>query len=384
MNSLQKWIIINLSFTRTFTDNDISSFSKDLCSQASEMGMNIRPQSLIVKISKTDDFNPKTTFKGIKAKIQQKFSDLQMILFITPNKSDPFSDDIYSEIKLLGDVDKGFATQCVNVANIWNERSRDRKRKWNRSYLRQLMLKINPKLGGTNVALHESTPAMPSILKDKSLMIIGADVNHPAPADRITPSIAAVVGSYDNEFSHYFTTVSMQPKSREEMIQKFDKMVIEIINNFKKERNNSLPQKIIVFRDGVSEGQFQHVIDNEYSLLEKAFKSFGPNYNPKTTFIIVQKRHHTRFVPKQVYNSSDPNPRYQNISPGTVVEKSITHKTDFDFYLCSHEGRLVCILKSFLFNYKFINKIYLRARVVPRITTYWKIKISSTPTICVK
>jgi eukaryotic translation initiation factor 2C len=352
---LKKWIIVNLSFTQSFTDTNIDLFAKELRSQALEMGMIIRPQSLIVKISKTDDFNPKTTFKGIKAKIQQKFSDIQMILFITPNKSDPFSDDIYSEIKLLGDVDKGFATQCVNVANIWNERSHDRKRKWNRSYLRQLMLKINPKLGGTNVALHESTPAMPSILKDMSLMIIGADVNHPAPADRITSSIAAVVGSYDNEFSHYFTTVSMQPKSREEMIQEFDKMVIEIINNFKKERNNCLPQKVIVFRDGVSEGQFQHVIDNEYSLLEKAFKSFGPNYNPKITFIVVQKRHHTRFVPKQVYNSSDPNPRFQNISPRTVVKKSITHKTDFDFYLCSHEGRLVCILKIFLFNYKFIN-----------------------------
>ncbi len=348
--SLEKWIIVNLSFTQSFTDTNIELFAKELCSQALEMGMKVMPQSTIAKINKTNNFNPKITFNGIKTRIQQSFRGIQMILFITPNKSDPFSDDIYSEIKLLGDVDKGFATQCVNVANIWNGR-----RKWNRSYLRQLMLKINPKLGGTNVALHESTPAMPSILKDKSLMIIGSDVNHPAPADRITPSIAAVVGSYDNEFSHYFTTVSMQPKSREEMIQKFDKMVIEIINNFKKQRNDSLPQKIIVFRDGVSEGQFQHVIDNEYSLLEKAFKSFGPNYNPKITFIIVQKRHHTRFVPKQVYNSSDPNPRFQNISPGTVVEKSITHKTDFDFYLCSHEGRLVCILRSFLFNHKFIN-----------------------------
>jgi len=339
VNSLQKWIIINLSFTRTLTDNDISSFAKDLGSQASEMGMNIRPQSLIVKINKTNDFNPKTTFKGIKAKIQQNFSDIQMILFITPNKSDPFSDDIYSEIKLLGDVDKGFATQCVNVANIWNGR-----RKWNRSYLRQLMLKINPKLGGTNVALHENTPAMPSILKDKSLMIMGADVNHPAPADRITPSIAAAVGSFDNEFTNYYTTVSMQPKSREEMIKKLDQMVYDILVNYRNHQKK-LPQKIIVYRDGVSEGQFQHVIDNEYSLLEKAFKSFGPNYNPKITFIIVQKRHHARFVPK---------------------------------------GRLVCVFKSFLFNYKFINKLYLRARVVPRITTYWKIKISSMPTICVK
>jgi len=334
---LQKWIIINLSFTQSLSDKDIESFANDLISQAKEMGMNIIQNRIIVRIN---SFSPKTTFANIKNKIKQGFAGLQMILFITPSKSDPYSDDIYSEIKLLGDVENGFATQCVNIASIWNDRSRDRKRKWNRSYLRQLMLKINPKLGGTNVALSESTQSMPAIFKDKSLMIIGADVNHPAPADRITPSISAVVGSYDNEFSNYYTTIKMQPKSREEMIKKLDQMIIELLNNYQK-CQKSLPQKIIFYRDGVSDGQFEQVIDNEYSLLQKAFKHFGPKYTPKITFIIVQKRHHTRFIPISVYKES--NPRFQNISPGTVVEKSITHKTDFDFYLCSHEGRLVSI-----------------------------------------
>jgi hypothetical protein len=75
-------------------------------------------------------------------------------------------------------------------------------------------------LGGTDVAPHQNTPAMPSIFKDKSLMIMDADVNHSAPADRITTSIAAAVGSFDNELTNYYTTVSMQPKSRVKMIKK--------------------------------------------------------------------------------------------------------------------------------------------------------------------
>jgi len=145
---------------------------------------------------------------------------------------------------------------------------------------------------------------------------------------------SGIIGSYDNEFSNYYTTTKMQPKSREEMIQKLDQMVKELLEYYQK-CQKCLPQKIIFYRDGVSDGQFQHVIDNEYALLIKAFNSFGSNYKPMVTFIIVQKRHHTRFVPKDIRD-----PKFQNISPGTVVDKSVTHKTDFDFYLCSHEGRL--------------------------------------------
>ena len=325
--SLDNWIVVNISFTESIKDTDIQAFCKELTAQASEMGMQTMPQKLIAKISK---FTPKVTFDGIKKKIKT-MAGLKMILFITPDKSDPYSDEIYSEIKLLGDVETlgGITTQCVNINSIWNRR--DKRSKWNRSYFRQLMLKVNPKLGGTNVALLD-TSLMPAIFKKKSLMIIGADVNHPAPADKINPSIAALVGSYDNEYSNYYTTVSMQPKSREEMIKFLDLMVIELLNNYKNKQKGSLPDQIIFYRDGVSEGQFQHVIDNEYPLLTQAFSKIKAGYNPKLTFIVVQKRHHTRFMTADTK---------KNVPPGTVVEKQITHKRDFDFYLCSHAGRIV-------------------------------------------
>ena len=28
----------------------------------------------------------------------------------------------------------------------------------------------------------------------------------------------------------------------------------------------------------------------------------------------------------------------QNVTPGTIVDKDITHPIEYDFYLCSHEG----------------------------------------------
>ena len=45
----------------------------------------------------------------------------------------------------------------------------------------------------------------------------------------------------------------------------------------------------------VSEGQFKHVMAQEVTALRRAFKRLDASYAPRVTFIIVQKRHHTRF-----------------------------------------------------------------------------------------
>ncbi|KAF3323257.1 Protein argonaute 7 [Carex littledalei] len=90
--------------------------------------------------------------------------------------------------------------------------------------------------------------------------------------------------------------------------------------------NKKLPSKIIFFRDGVSETQFQKVLKEELQAIRIACKRFD-GYQPLVTFTVVQKRHHTRLF------HSD-----QNVPPGTVVDTVITHPREFDFYLCSHWG----------------------------------------------
>ena len=62
------------------------------------------------------------------------------------------------------------------------------------------------------------------------------------------------------------------------------------------ERNKTLPKKVIVFRDGVSEGQFEAVLEEELPGIRKAFRAFQ-SYKPKLTIAVCRKRHHTRFFP---------------------------------------------------------------------------------------
>ncbi|KAF6157743.1 hypothetical protein GIB67_037316, partial [Kingdonia uniflora] len=70
------------------------------------------------------------------------------------------------------------------------------------------------------------------------------------------------------------------------------------------------------------------------SLSLQACQSLEPNYLPRLTFAIVQKRHQTRLI------AADRNfdGKSGNIMPGTVVDTMICHPAEFDFYLCSHAG----------------------------------------------
>ena len=56
---------------------------------------------------------------------------------------------------------------------------------------------------------------------------------------------------------------------------------------------------------------------------------------PGITFIVVQKRHHTRLF---CSNQRDQSGRAGNVPAGTTVDSNITHPTEHDFYLCSHQG----------------------------------------------
>merc|ERR1712080_275196 len=58
------------------------------------------------------------------------------------------------------------------------------------------------------------------------------------------------------------------------------------------------------------------------------------DYKPAITYVVVQKRHHTRFFPEDGHKYQKNN----NALAGTVVDHGINHPTEGDFYLLSHEG----------------------------------------------
>ncbi|KAG0700414.1 Protein argonaute-2 [Chionoecetes opilio] len=212
-------------------------------------------------------------------------------------------------------------TQCVRGINVLN---------YGPVVVSNLLLKINVKIGGTNNVLGSS----PQLLVFKSpVMIMGADVNHPSTFDKsTTPSLAAVVASVDRHASKYAVEVRHQ-KHRTEVIVDLKEMTKNLLVAFYR-KTKMKPQRIIMYRDGVSESQFSDILCSELRAMRNACTELESNYQPSMTFIVVQKRHHTRLF----CSETDGVGRAGNVPPGTTVDNTITHPTQKDFYLCSHLG----------------------------------------------
>jgi len=161
---------------------------------------------------------------------------------------------------------------------------------------------------------------------------LGADVHHPGVGNQTSPSITALVGSYNIEASKYFTIVQEQGH-RTEWIGGMESGMKQLMLNFQK-RNNKLPMHIIVYRDGVGEGGFDDIVSREVHAIKRAAESIKNDYNPKVTFILVQKRNHIRLFPEEGKGAD----RDDRLFAGTVVDQSICSPFDFDFFMCSHPG----------------------------------------------
>ncbi|CAF4418042.1 unnamed protein product, partial [Rotaria sp. Silwood2] len=142
-----------------------------------------------------------------------------------------------------------------------------------------------------------------------------------------------VVASMDAHPSRYAATVRIQ-MHRHEVIAELSTMVRELLIQFYKSTRFK-PARIILYRDGVSEGQFAHVLAHELMAVREACVRLEAAYQPGITFIVVQKRHHTRLF---CADKKEQCGKSGNIPPGTTVDVAITHPTEYDFYLCSHAG----------------------------------------------
>ncbi|RLN15945.1 uncharacterized protein C2845_PM02G02500 [Panicum miliaceum] len=246
---------------------------------------------------------------------------LELLMIVLPDAN---ASVFYGRAKRLCETELGIITQCCLPKNV---------QKGGQQYLRNLALKINVKVGGRNTVLLDALHRRIHLLTDLPTIIFGADVTHPAAGEDAAPSIAAVIASMDwPEVSKYICLVSSQGH-REEIITDLFTQVKDPQKGLVHGgmvRHVGCLITLLFFRDGVSEGQFSQVLLYEMDAIRKG-------YLPPVTFIVVQKRHHTRLFPEN-HHARDQTDRSGNILPGTVVDTKICHPSGFDFYLCSHSG----------------------------------------------
>ena len=252
-------------------------------------------------------------------------------------------DDCYGEVKLIADK-LGLATQCCKMRKL---------QKLPRGYSQNIMLKVNTKLGGINhtlvsrlasgrlpagaPAVYQDPPASIAWVFDKPCMLVGIDVSH-GETFTSQESVAAVVASMDGKAGQYAAHISVQT-ARVEMVSSLEDAMVSLLTTFRQKNNDRMPSTIIVYRDGVGEGQFTQVTTIELNAIRGAVQLMGYTAEAvKIVIVICQKSHHTRFV----YEEPTPGGRtYINPCPGLCIDasggvNSIASARLNEFYLNSH------------------------------------------------
>ncbi|KAI3976434.1 hypothetical protein MKX01_008292 [Papaver californicum] len=337
---VDNWVCIN--FSRNVQEVSVINFCDELAQMCCTHGMIYNLDPIYPPYMATRPDHPDRALKDlnkyVKTKLQPQGKELDLLVVILPDSNG----SLYGDVKRICETELGLVSQCCLTKHVYKPQ---------RKYLANVALKINVKVGGRNTVLVDALSRRIPLVSDRPTIIFGADVTHPRPGEPNAPSIAAVVASQDwPEVTKYAGLVCAQA-SRQEIIEEMytetrdsdgeiikGGMVKELLLSFYIATGEK-PERIIFYRDGVSEGQFYQVLFHELHAIRMACSAMQQDYQPPVTFVIVQKRHRTRlFADNNRSNVGDKNIKYGNILPGTVVDSSICHPTEFDFYLCSHKG----------------------------------------------
>ncbi|GMR49097.1 hypothetical protein PMAYCL1PPCAC_19292 [Pristionchus mayeri] len=189
-----------------------------------------------------------------------------------------------------------------------------------------IMMKFNQKLGGINfkiagpLELSKHAPKHAEASKNwfnKTKMFVGLFVSHAAPqsfADRsagVPQSEPTIVGlSYSTTMPTKQDGWWFMQQPGENLILDMVEHIVKALQNFKA-ATGGLPNEVVVYRNGKSEGEFK-ALSTESLQFEKAFALLGGNYKPTLTVVVVCVGSNYRIF-------TDGGRGFENVAPGTCL-----------------------------------------------------------------
>ncbi|XP_026806338.1 piwi-like protein Siwi [Rhopalosiphum maidis] len=298
---LKKWLVIFQSDNKSAVEEFVST----LRNVAKGLNFDL-PQPII------NEFNFKTNLEAIQKNLETILNteNPSFILCVVPN----VREDVYCTIKKKLCNDRGVLSQVVVLKNVM---------KRNMSVCTKIVIQINCKLNGAPWRVDIPGPA-------NSMMIIGYDVCHDTVNK--SKSYGAFIATMDTCFTSFFSCVQKHT-SGQELSTFFSVNTMKALNKFRF-KNNKLPDIIIIYRDGVGDGQIEYVQKTEVDQVKEACKEIYKDQKVGLAFVIVKKRINTKFFKFE-------GEIHENPQPGTVVDSTVTDPSDpsdptiYDFYLVS-------------------------------------------------
>ncbi|XP_068846175.1 piwi-like protein 3 [Capricornis sumatraensis] len=295
--SLDHWLIV---YTKGNYETALT-LQQNLQKVTPKMGVTVRNAKLLEAADTVQSY-----IRTLEKHASQK---TQMVLCLLPTDNK----EIYDGIKRYLCINYPIPSQCVL------KRTLDRP-KTPVTIATKIALQMNCKLGG---ALWKVDIGL------QNAMFIGIDCFH--DIERRRKSVAGFVASIDPDLTRWFSECIIQ-QSGQELVKGLTTCLYTALKLWC-EQNSSLPRSIIVYRDGVGDGQLQALIDQEVKQMETYLENAYRGQKVRLTFIVVKKRINTRFFIEKDGG------RLNNPSPGTVIDLKVTRTEWYDFFIVSQSVR---------------------------------------------
>jgi len=251
------------------------------------------------KVLELNDDRTETFCNAIRSASQ---SSISIVVAVLPNNRK----DRYDAIKKLCCADLPVPSQCVVTRTI-------SKPQMLMSVATKIAVQMNAKMGGEVWAVD---------IPLKKCMVVGFDSHHDSSSKG--QSIGGFVASMNRLLTRYYSRPTRQ-HTHMELADGLKTCMIAALKEWK-EKNGDFPDRILFYRDGVSDGQLEAVSKYELGQLMSAYKAVDPDYDPRWACIIVKKQINQRFITKQGSN-------YANPPPGTIIDSDVTKPEWYDFFL---------------------------------------------------
>lgn len=217
--------------------------------------------------------------------------------------------DCYATIKKLS-FERAIATQVVVLRTLRANNLL--------SIATKVAVQMCCKIGG--IPWHVRIP-------EDNLLMIGYDVAKDT-IDKNKMYGALVASMVIDGRVQYFSCVNERAKG-DDMNNNVGENIIKGVREYARLAAGSLPGQILVYRDGVGDGQMGTIKETEVALVKAKLNAFYGQTTYTLTYIVVSKRINTRLF---LENNANP-------EPGTVVDDVITLPERYDFYLISQLSR---------------------------------------------
>lgn len=236
--------------------------------------------------------------------------------------------EVYGTTKMISHLVAGIPSQCI-IASKYQSQRNDKSKD---SYCSNLSIKVNAKLSSSSDKAHawqishDGVKGIPWI-RDVPTFVMGIAIS--TTQGQYGVSIISASACLDSSCMRMAQNIEIQ-SNKEDIING------SILEDLTKTlliqyylSGNKIPQRMIIYRDGVSDGSFSRVQSQEIQSIRNAFLKFkeeikGPSGDSVAnihncvpiTFVVCQTRNNIKIVP----DNGEPG---ENVYSGTVVDRMI-------------------------------------------------------------